>query len=878
MRKLKLISILSVILIAMLSVCTVSYAQTYNDTEEVRALLKRIGVITAEDYNPDAGITRIEYLRWAIRSAKYNEDSYTGNVRQIFFDVPADDDNAPLVNLCYDLGIITGRADGRLSPNDNVTVEEAVIMAMRATGAGEVLKTSSNWVQAAITLDLLDKVKNDGGTITGATAERIIFNMLNAGFVQSDDGKTWYVDGGTTVLESKHNIEKATGIVDANSYASLYGGKGTLANQVSIDGNLYEIVPELDGRYLGENVTYYYEKDRYSGDVEQIIYMCSSRNQIIDMDIESAEALKALSFEYSDENGKTQDVELSYKAITLENGVKTTIPVSGYTLPKYGRIRLIDNNRDSEYDVVLVTNTEIRVINMFTNDVLYLSTSPSRLIKFEDYSKVVIKNKAGEILNTDALVAGSLVEITASSNKNHVEIVVLNDVVTLTIKSMEERDSNGYPVCYLTDGEGNTHRTVRDFESVYPDNKLVMGAEHNVLLNSNGHIAALAGDIVGGEMQYGYILMPYEKEPIGEGEIILRVLAADGNIVEYPVRKKVLNVTENTTITNRDILTLCAQKQLIRYGLTSEGYLNKIEFASNDSNSSGLRKGVLTGTTTDLYTRYYSYTYLIGTSIPIDKNTLLFLIPEDESDYSKYDVTNRDGLKNQGYYKNMQSYFYGDEFYAKALIYTSTAGTASLSKGDPRMIVSSISEVYDEAEDTTRPVLVGYSEGVEATFMLDSYDLLNWTDSVGNVRVISEGDSIRYSTNHKGKVDYIELVFDYSEKEIFTAPEVSSYTEATDYNRSAVHIYGQVAEKNENTYFRVIRDGLSEDAASSSYLYAIRKNVTFIYEYDSSKKRGQRIRNITYPEVMTLEDDPNLTDKVVIITQDYNMPFMVIYK
>lgn len=891
MRKFKLVSILSVILIAMLSVCTMTHAQVYNDTKEVNEILKKIGIITESEYNPNAEITRIDYLKWVLRAVKCDENSYAGTAKQVFYDVADTDEIAPVVNLGYDLGIIKGYADGRFCPNESIKINEAAIMAMRAAGAGEFINTSGSWIQAAISLDLLDKISvEEGSAITGATAERVIFNMLNAGLIQSDNGTSWYIDAEKSVLEMKHGVERATGIVDSNSYGNLYGGNGTLENHVSIDGNLFELDAEFDGLFLGENVVYYYEKDRYSGDVIRVIYMCSGRNEIIDLDVESVNSLNSLRMDYFDENDKNEYASISPTAVTLENGVKSTIPSSGYELPKYGRVKLIDNNNDSEFDVVLVTSVEMRVINTFLNDVVYFSSTPASNIKFENYEKVVIKNKNGEILGTDALTAGSLVEIVAASDMSHIEIVVLNDTATLTIKGMEERDSNGYSVWYITDDAGNEYRTARDFESICPDNKLVIGASHNVLLNSNGHIAALAGDPVGDIAQYGYVVKVYEKEPIGEGDIFLRIFTSASQMIDYPTKEKVVNVTTNKTVKNTQLLTLCASPQVVRYTLNGEGEVSKIEFASTDSSSEGFKEGMTAPAKGDssvgtYYARYYSANSLIGPSIPVGADTIVFSVPlESDSDYdtykddyTKYSAFKKAGLVNQRYYYGLKSYMYGDDFYAKVLV-TSSVSNNSVDKSDPRMVVSSVSTVYNEAEDATKLTIVGYVDGSESTYVLDDESLLKWTPSgETEERTISDGDVIRLNVDQNGKITAIVVAFDYSEKEVFSAPD-SSYTEAKDYNTSAVHIYGTVSAKYENAFFSVLRDGYTASDSSSSYIYPITKAVTYIYEYDGEQKRGQRIRNITLAEVMTLEDDPELEDKIVMVTQDTRVPLMVIYK
>ncbi|MEE1225180.1 MAG: hypothetical protein UH081_07975 [Clostridia bacterium] len=872
MRKLKFISVLSVILTAMICACTVSsYASEYDDTAEVRAVLRKINVITDEEYDPSSEITRVKYLEMILQAIKFDSGAYAENAKQIFFDVPAEDENAAIVNLGFDMGIITGHPDGRFCPEDSITLDEAVIMAIRAAGAGDFMNAGVGWMQSAASLDLLDKVFVEAGSaITRTHAERIVFNMLNASLVESDNGKDWYLNGESSLLELKHSLERATGIVDANSFANLYGGNKLPSGQISVNNTVYELEAEFDGLFIGENVVFYYEKDRYSGEGEKIIYICSGANEFAQADSEATERLNSSVFEYYVEDEK-EEMQISSKAVTLENGIKTTMPSGGYSLPKYGKIKAIDNDNDGEADVILVTNTTIGLVNIVANEVIYFKNKPATNIKLEEYKNVVIKNKEGEVLTLESVTTGALTEICAASDKSYIEIKVLNDTASVTVKGLEERSENGYSVWYVSDNNGNALRTVRDFESICPDNELMVGGSYTVLLSSDGYIAAIVGETEMGAMKYGYVLKPFERDPVGDGNVVLRILTSEGVVAEFLTEEKLSDVSANERISNTQLLSLCADKQVIRYGLNSEGNINKIEFASSDPTTDGLKIGGTTPSSNNGLSRYYTSTSLIGGEIAVDKQTVIFMVPdaEYENDLSKYRVAGINNLVNERYYKNMIAYVYGDEVYAKAIVYNSNV--TSVVRDSSRMIVSHISTVYDETDGLAKKALVGLVEGKEKTYLIEDESVLNYTPTGGSAITVDEGDIIRYETDINGKISYIKLVFDSDKKALYGTTDGND--DSVTYGSDVVHTYGTVAEKFDN-YFRVIRNGQTE---KSSYLYPI-TSATYIYEYDSTKKRDQRIRTITFAEVMALEDDSELTDKVVMITRSGTLPFMVIYK
>jgi hypothetical protein len=66
---------------------------------------------------------------------------HLSNAEQIFLDIQPDDENSGFISTAYRLNIIKGQSDGRFCPDNNITVTEAVVIAVRALGCEKVAES-----------------------------------------------------------------------------------------------------------------------------------------------------------------------------------------------------------------------------------------------------------------------------------------------------------------------------------------------------------------------------------------------------------------------------------------------------------------------------------------------------------------------------------------------------------------------------------------------------------------------------------------------------------------------------------------------------------------------------------------------------------------
>ena len=152
---------------------------------EIAELLERLDIIELTDtYNPDANISRVDYLEMVI-SAIGIDPVIIEEDRQIFFDVAADADIAPLIQTAFNLGIIKGNSDGRFCADDPITSVEALVMTIRAAGYEEVAMAEGGYYYGYVVcgdrFEITEHISVSAeDQMSYGTAAQMIYNLLNA--------------------------------------------------------------------------------------------------------------------------------------------------------------------------------------------------------------------------------------------------------------------------------------------------------------------------------------------------------------------------------------------------------------------------------------------------------------------------------------------------------------------------------------------------------------------------------------------------------------------------------------------------------------------------------------------------------------------------
>ncbi len=872
MKTKRILAFILAMLVSASFFCGGAGAAEENETEKIDGLLKTLEIIEeGSEKAAEDTITRMEFLSVVMRALKL--DSGAAENRKIFFDIEASDENSKAVSAAFDLGIIKGGADGRFCPDDNITFGEAVVIAVRAAGCENIAALRggyfSGYLAVAKNIGLLDNISAAAESeLYYSAAQKMVYNMLNAKLAEVK-GDELILNDNSSFMKKLYNIEKETGIVDANSYANIYGGARCDENKISIDGAVYDVEEKYNGKFIGEKVEFYYEKEPHSNNGHKIIYMKETQNSFFEADFEDIENLNGEKLEYYAKSGKLAGINISPNALTLENGVKTTVPKTGYNFGVYGSIKTVDNNSDGRADVVLISSAKLGRVKSVSDEKIYFSNKSAFNIDINEYETVKLFNAEGNEVLTGDIKKDDIAEIYAAADKSYAEIYILNNTKTVKISKLKTGENGGYTYYVMEDSNGEELRTVRDFNSLHSDNFLEVGGEYNFSLDLKGRAAFVVEKSADDGFKYGYIA----KWGIGKKgvskDVTLRMLTAEGKLEDLVLAENVRNNSSETTEKNADIYAGITERQVVRYSLNAEGLINQIEFASSDLTSKGFKKGASTASGRNGTTRYYKTSGLLGPEIALDAKTLVFSVPsaDNSSDEKLYYMGDMNTLASGGYYPNTVSYLYGDDIYSKAVVRESNV--KSVERDSSRMLVSKIEKIYDADENSEKYSVVGLESGKERTLVLRDDDIMQYSynDEQGNPQTafVEEGDIIRYETDSQKRVSFIKIVYDESAGVLLNTSENTA-----SYNSDTTHIAGQIAKK-QDKYI-----SLEGSTVPVSYKYGVTKD-TYIYEYDKNA-RGEKARVISEGDIISLEDVPDMRDKAVLVTSLGNLPLLVIYK
>ena len=254
MRNLKRVLGLALASVMVLSMMVVGAgAANYDDfsdkdeivnTEAVSVLVE-LGVIAGKDdgsYDPTGIVTRAEMAKMICVVLNGGKDPSLGNVTNYSYADTVGHWAAAYIEYCSNLGIVAGDGTGNFNPNATVTGSEAAKMLLVAAGYQSAIEgfTGANWAVAtnvrANQVGLYDGLAiNPSEGLSRDNAAQMVYNALSANVVTYEytlisDGSSLssipeLKDKNVTVLAEKFGVVTVEGVVTANEYADLNGGK-----------------------------------------------------------------------------------------------------------------------------------------------------------------------------------------------------------------------------------------------------------------------------------------------------------------------------------------------------------------------------------------------------------------------------------------------------------------------------------------------------------------------------------------------------------------------------------------------------------------------------------------------------------------------------
>lgn len=694
-----------------------------------------------------------------------------------YFDIYSTSSMSNSVKLLYDSKILTPDSSGLFRPDDAIKLSEALKMSLDVVGYKEIARMNGGYpegyMNTAMTNELLKNMSviEKDTCLTQKDAINLLYNLLELSPMYTASREDIEYSKSTVAAEFL-NIYSEQGIVDKNLYTSIYDTTNVMENEISVDGELYNISEEYDtAELLGSNVVYYY---RDNDDEREIVYLEKRRTKSLTISSEDAVSFKDYTLTYVDEKDKEQKEKLEKSISVIYNGKYASSFPDEYFTPETGEIVLIDNNSDGKYEIAKITEYINYVVSGVdaNNNIIYTRTNTKKF-NLEDGNIYIVQDIGGALVGVDSINANMIISCAESEDGELNRLIVCNKQAQGKITSVND-DS-----IVIGSEEYNISKQ-------YTGSELRVGNEGTYMLDIFGEVAYSFLGVTDNEFRYGYIIRGYLDEALESCQV--KILSDDNSVSDLLLANKVyINGERYTpgTIKNSEIMgemNKCIP-QLIRYRTDSNGEINQIY--TSDAQDHGMN---MISSGSYLY-KSSSLTFSFRTFM--NGNTKLFFVDADpESSYnsSRFSVGSYDAL-NDGTYYTIKAYSSdSNAAYAEVVVvYLNYNASALVGQWNNLVLVKDFKTQWDESENDTVNILEGYSVNTEISrkiatkSVMENITIYNRnTSQTENVEMeIETGDVVRYNISFNGEITKLQMIYDASEKRYYGDSRVSGAFDAS---------------------------------------------------------------------------------------------------
>ena len=348
--------------------------------------------------------------------------------RQIFQDVGQYFWAAGYIEMLYEAGIVRGDGTENFRPNDPVTLAEADMMFLSLAGyANYITEVSGGYPTGCMATAQKAKLNRevDGNAeykLTRNDAFTLLYNLLYIDVCKSNfDGTKYYFNGNfmNEVLE----LYSDKGILDGVKGTTL-DGNSLRDGYVSIDGHVFEDTSDVTAELLGYRGEFYY-RERQGENV--LVCFLEDGNSVLKLDDEDIVSYQDNAYQYQGEK-RTQSARLYKGKDIIYNG--EVVNNEGNMTPRYGYVKLVDNNKDGLYDIVVINeyrNVFCTYVGIEEERIYYTVQDEQgerkESLNLASYDEYTIYNQNGDKIKLEKLL-GNQVLMLQETEKNTVKITV----------------------------------------------------------------------------------------------------------------------------------------------------------------------------------------------------------------------------------------------------------------------------------------------------------------------------------------------------------------------------------------------------------------------------------------------------------------------
>jgi|LSQX01.3.fsa_nt_gb hypothetical protein len=562
-------------------------------------LLANLGIIkeNSDEFKPEETVSRGKFAEIISRCMGIEEpSSFKGN---IFPDVNDDNIESNYIGSAVTMGLMNGYPDGTFRPEQEITYNQAVTVIVNALGykiyAEQAGQYPNGWIVTASNLGILKRTQQIGeGLIKKEVMAALISNALEVDImvrVGYGNNSKYEIQKGNNLLTEYLDIYKIQGKVNANYYTTLAGDSTLKKDEIQIGDTVFKTGTPNTAYLIGRDVIAYIQEDKNIKNQWEALFIEESERTSNTLVVDAKDILSKTTISelfYIDDEGNEEDsVSINEQADLIYNGkVKINWTKEDLVRPT-GEVTLIDNDNDGRYDVILTDEYKsliVKAVNSEQKTIYFdnpnqkwssIKVDPNELGK-----KVLLVNSDGSTFSIEQCNAWDILSVFKSEDSNVIRIIRSVKNITGIIEEMDY--SNNEVVI-----NGENYKISDSFLSFPEYNLLGVNTQGVFYLDYRNEIAAIDYNAVKG-MQYGYLVSIGSIGGLNDAPQ-LKIFNANGLMMSYDTENKIHfngNVVNNTVIFNSEKIikdtsvsnkSKEAIRQLILYGLSSEGKLNRLE-------------------------------------------------------------------------------------------------------------------------------------------------------------------------------------------------------------------------------------------------------------------------------------------------------------
>lgn len=742
-------------------------------------------------------------------------------------DVDEYSSDAAAIGALTAAGYVSGYGN-EFRPYDDVLYEDALAVSVRLLGYGgaaaAVEEPYPGWyIAQAGRLNLTHGVSGKvGEPIKYREAIKLMYNVINTGILEIEkihfDGRVDYRESDTTLLEEKHGIYKANGIVTANYLTGLMSPDPNISeNAVKINNTVYDVSESsiLYGEraylaaMLGYNTEYYYYGENNENELVYL-YKLDKNNEI---SINSDDITKASlsQIDYITDSGRNKTINLSRDTYFIFNGKADSAAADADLMPESGNLRLVDNDNDGRYKIVFITSYEDYYVSSINYDdkIIYDNDSErgqSRILSFGNKEIVVFTD--GEEDDFEGVMKNSVISVCMSKDGELYTIYMGIDEAEGRVEGQGTDGTSKYLVI-----EGERYTLAPNYK-----NEVKAGDEGTFYLDYAGKIAGIkfAGT---GKRRYGILWTAYGDENVrqnGDPTPTLEIYTSDSVWEKYPCRERI--TIDGKRVKNDTVIKYLSNftRDVIGYELNADNEITLIDTPVAVSDNSvqpfedkndNLMERYPSGYRTykGAYKSFVKYTGV--DSMFLSPNAVIFGVGTDvKNDMVKERVMT---MTSSNFWSDADFKVRGfstDSELVDVVVYTEQRSART--SNSPLCLVTNSSEACDENGDI-RYRLTGLRDGREFSINIEE-----GSKAEEVAKTLVKGDCVVLLANLNGEVFDLIKLFDYSTKKV-----AGNLDSALNTSRG---LYGTISRYEHNILW-------TATAAQTQY-YAVVGTKVYIYD------------------------------------------------